>query len=213
MMPVRRQPPPDDFADKVTEKAKAFLKENPFPTAKEIRSNHLWRDVLPDLHEVFDQVCAYSSLWCPLDMATVDHFVPVSALIHINPALAYDWENFRLASRSMNSEKCNFQDVLDPFLVRFGWFVMDFSTLMIKIGSGLSPDDYKKVDATIKRLKFNDKEKYFQYRKQFLMDYCDFCSDSDDIKPALRYLERKAPFIAYELKRQGLTKKIIHIMK
>lgn len=213
MIPVVRQPAPACFAQKVTEKANTFLKKITFPGVREIRSRHYWRNVLPELHKSYKKVCAYSALWCPLDMAVVDHFIPIKELIHINPALAYDWGNFRLASRSMNNEKYTFRDVLDPFLIKYGWFAMDFPSLMVKSGDNLSPDVREKVEATIRRLKLNEKEKYIEYRREFLEDYCKLCGNSDNIKPAWEHLEEKAPFVAYELKRQGLKKRIIHIMK
>jgi len=213
MIPVEKQPAPNKFAERVTVKAKTFLAGSTSPGAREINSRPYWRDALQDLHKSYGRVCAYSALWCPLDMATVDHFIPINALIFINPALAYDWENFRLASRSMNSEKHKFQDVVDPFLVEPGWFIMDFPSLMIRSGTDLSPEDREKVEASIRRLKLNEKEKYIEYRREFLKDYCELCRGSAGITPALAHLEKKAPFIAYELKRQKLTNRIIHMMK
>jgi hypothetical protein len=213
MIPVVKQPAPANFTEKVTEKANAFLNENPCPGVREIYSRPYWRKVLDQLHQSYKKVCAYSALWCPLDMATVDHFIPVSVLIHIDPGLAYDWDNFRLASRSMNCEKHTFRDVVDPFLIEYGWFVMDFPSLVVKSSAGLAPDNREKVEATIRRLKLNEKEKYIEYRREFLGDYCKLCAESGSIKPALEHLEKKAPFIAYELKRQELTQRIIHMMK
>jgi hypothetical protein len=70
-----------------------------------------------------------------------------------------------------------------------------------------------KVETTIKRLKLNEKEKHIEYRLEFLCDYCELCRQYGNIEPAWRHLEKKAPFIAYELKRQGLTKKIVHMMR
>jgi hypothetical protein len=214
MIPLKKLPEPGNFADNVTQKANAFLSKHPQPTAEEIRDRPYWRYALDDLHRVYNQICAYSALWCPLDMATVDHFTPISVLVkQKEPKSAYDWNNFRLASRSMNTEKHHFQDVWDPFLVQTGWFVMDFPSLMVKSGSGLSSTLREKVEATIKRLKLNEKEKYIEYRRQFLWDYCDLCSNSDSIECALRHLGRKAPFIAFELQRQELTRKIVAMMK
>lgn len=213
MIPVHEQQKPKTFAEEVTKRARAFIDNKPSPTTKEIHNRPYWRKVLKNLHKAYGQVCAYSALWCPLDMATVDHFIPIHVLVHTEPQLAYDWRNFRLASRSMNTEKHKFQDVIDPFTIEWGWFVMDFPSLMIKNGAPPGSRERKKVDASIARLKLNEKEKYIEYRWEFLCDYCDLCRDCGNIGPAFNHLEKKAPFIAYELKRQGLTEQIIHMMK
>lgn len=213
MIPVKQQPEPKNFAQKVTKKAHSFLSENPSPTRKEISKRPYWRNVLDDLYKAYNKVCAYSALWCPRDMVTVDHYIPIHVLKNNNPKLAYDWSNFRLASRSMNSEKHIFQDVLDPFHVESGWFVMDFPSLIIKSGSNLSPSQMEKVEATINRLKLNEKEKYMEYRREILCDYCELCNQYDNIEPVFNHLEKRAPFIAFELKRQGLTKRIVNLMK
>jgi hypothetical protein len=213
MIPVQKQPEPGNFTEIVTKKANKFLNEKPSPTGKEIHNRPYWRNALDDLYKSYSKVCAYSSVWCPRDGVTVDHFIPVSGLKYSNPKLVYDWDNFRLASRSMNTEKNRFQDVLDPFLIKPGWFVMDFPSLIIKGGAGLSSQNREKVEATIKRLKLNAREKYIEYRWEILWDYCELCSQYDDIEPILKHLERKAPFIAYELKRQDLTKQIAKVMK
>lgn len=214
MIPVRKQAEPSTFTENVTKKANAFLSKMPDPTPEEIRKNHYWRNALGDLHRAYNQVCAYSALWCPRGMATVDHFIPVIAAVKRGePGLAYDWNNFRLASRSMNEEKKNYQDVLDPFLVKEGWFVMEFPSLMIKCNAALSSPEREKVETTIRRLKLNEKEKYIDFRRGFLWDYCEFCKGPVMIEPALRYLEKKAPFMAFELKRLGLTLKIVDMMK
>ncbi|NIM13021.1 MAG: hypothetical protein GTO45_12915 [Candidatus Aminicenantes bacterium] len=213
MIPVPKQPEPENFAETVTKKADAFLKKKNSPTGKEIHNRPYWRNALDDLYKAYNKVCAYSALWFPRDAVTVDHYIPISVIAQSNPGLAYDWNNFRLASRSMNTEKGKFQDVLDPFLIEPGWFAMEFPSLIIKSGSDLSPGCRGKVEATIKRLKLNEKEKYIEYRHEILWDYCLLCSEYDNIDPIFNHLEKRAPFIAYELKRQGLTKEIVYMMK
>jgi hypothetical protein len=213
MIPVAPQPEPANFHKDVTQKANAFLKKNSIPGIKAISNRHYWRNALGDLHEAYCRICSYSGLWCPRDSATVDHFVPIHALAHTNPRMAYEWENFRLSSRSMNSEKYKFRDVLDPFTIEAGWFVMDFPSLFIGSSPDLNEEQTRQVKDTIRRLKLNKKEKYIKYRQEFLLEYCELFKDCGKIEPALNYLERKAPFIAYELKRQELTVKVIKMMK
>jgi len=218
MIRVTQQPEPDSFFDLVKKKADKFLKENPSPTIQEIRKRDLWTGALDDLYQSYGEVCAYSSLWYSRDAATVDHFIPIAVLKGEMVTLAYDWNNFRLASRSMNNEKLDFQDVIDPFLVEQGWFVMDFPSLMIRCGDDLPSSVSEKVNATIKRLKLNEKNRYINYRSKFLEEYCKQCKQYIKIypdfiaAPLFNTLEKRAPFIAYELKRQGLEIKIIDMM-
>ena len=214
MIPVKKLPEPAAFSETVTKKAERFLSGKPSPNPKEIKENPYWRNALDDLYSAYGKVCAYSALYCPRAMVTVDHYIPIHYLCIISkPGLAYSWDNFRLASRSMNSEKHIFLDVLDPFLIGTGWFIMDFPSLFIKSGENLSPEQTEKVEATIKRLKLNEKEKHIEYRREFLDDYCELCREYNNIAPAFNHLQKKAPFIAFELERQGLAEKIVRMMK
>jgi len=218
MIPVERQPEPGKFFETVTKKAIEFFKKNPLPNVDTIRKNPYWRNSLSDLYFTYGKICAYSALWCSRDAATVDHFIPISSLQAKNITLAYSWDNFRLASKSMNTEKHTFQDVIDPFLVEPGWFVMDFPSLMIRSSDHLSHPIKEKVEATIHRLKLNQKAEYIEYRAEFLVAYCRRCKKYLDIYPDFNIdiefdtLAEKAPFLAYELKRQGLEKQIVYMM-
>ncbi|MDM8548455.1 hypothetical protein QUF72_00195 [Desulfobacterales bacterium HSG2] len=116
------------------------------------------------------------------------------------------WCNFRLAARSMNTEKGNFQDVADPFTLKPESFVMEFPSLMIRSGPGLTPSRREKIEATINRLKLNEKEKYIEVRREWLCAYCEG-------EITFSFLRKMAPFIAYELKRQNLGKHIVSVMK
>ncbi len=213
MIPVKKMPAPPDFASRVAQNANTFLSRTPNPTPADIRNKPYWRDVLDDLHERYNEICAYSALWCPRGMATVDHYKPIHVCVAKQDyQSAYEWDNFRLASYSMNTEKNLWEDVCDPFLIEIGWFVLDFPSLMIKCGSSITPTDREKVEATIKRLKLNQNAKYIEYRLGFLRDYCLLCLGDCPIETAFKHLELKAPFIAFELKRQDLVQKIIQMM-
>lgn len=213
MMPTAEKKEPKDFSKKVTEKADAFLNKTANPTRKDIDNRPYWRNALGDLYKDYEEVCAYCGLWFHRDAVTVDHFIPVCDIWNRNPKLAYEWSNFRLASRSMNGEKGRSRDVLDPFHIGPGWFVIDFPSMIIKSGPGLSTSDKAGVEATILRLKLNIKEKYINYRRKIIRQYFDMVMKWEEFGQALDSLERMAPFIAYELKRQSLTEKIVKMMK
>ncbi|MCI0471459.1 MAG: HNH endonuclease [Candidatus Aminicenantes bacterium] len=194
------------------------MKKNPDPSGDEIRNRPYWRSALDDLYRSYSRICAYSALWCSPDAAQVDHFIPIASMKGENSRLAYDWNNYRLASKSMNTQKHCFQDVIDPFLVERDWFVMDFPSLDIRCGDGLSEQEKQRVQATIDRLKLNKKTEYKEYRQSFLLNYCRRCKVYMAQYPGfavgleLGMLEEVAPFMTYELKRQGLEIKIIEMM-
>ncbi len=77
---------------------------------------------------------------------------------------------------------------------------------MIRVEPLPAPDNFmEKVDKTISRLKLNLKEKYINYRREWLCAYCDG-------EISFSFLNEKAPFIAFELNRQNLKNEIATIM-
>ena len=201
MIPVKQQPEPPNFENKVSSKGNAFLQTVPRP--KTWDSREYWRESLNDLYKAYNQVCAYSAQWIPEieGSPTVDHFVPKS----VKPELAYEWSNFRLSCQKMNSRKWIFQDVLDPFQIEHGWFILDFPSLIIKPNPDLDEQVKSQVKSTIKRLKLNCDDRCVKHRQDWLMRYC-------EKKITFDFLKETAPFIAYELERQNLVESIASIM-
>jgi hypothetical protein len=201
VIPVQEQLEPSDFSKSVRKPGAAFLQEVARPT--NWYKKEYWQRALPALYQAYIGICAYSAHWIPNDtgVATVDHFVPKST----TPRLAYEWSNFRLASLKMNSRKGNHQDVLAPFKLKPNWFIMDFPSLLIKSNPILSVAQSEQVQATIKRLKLNDDDTCVRSRKDWLLPFC-------KKECTFELLKRHAPFIAYELQRQGLIDKIASIM-
>lgn len=201
MIPITPKPEPPDFTQKVRAPGQAFLRNNPAPT--DWHNHDDWRNALHDLYEAYNGICAYSAEWIPpLSDPTVDHFVPKSA----RPELAYEWRNYRLAFLRLNRNKLNYQDVLDPFVLQPNWFVLDFPSLQITANEALSDLQKAQVCATIKRLKLNE-QPGIKSRMRWL---CDFCVRIDAWR--FDYLRENAPFIAYELERQGKVDTIAAIM-
>jgi hypothetical protein len=202
MIPVQEQPEPTDFAQKVRKPGVAFLQQIIRPTNWDNRE--YWQNALPALYQAYAGICAYSAHWIQYDegAATVDHFIPKS----VAPQLAYEWRNYRLASRTMNIRKGNHQDVLDPFKLEPNWFIIDFPSLLIKPNPTLALSQREQVIATIKRLRLNDDDTCVQARQHWILPFCkNECS--------FEFLKQHAPFIAYELQRQNLVGKIASIMK
>ena len=84
---------------------------------------------------------------------TTDHFVAKQSAKLED---AYAWENYRLASGRMNSRKSTFSDVLDPFEVEDGWFVLELAGFQLKPGRHLDESLKAKVRDSIDRLGLND---------------------------------------------------------
>jgi hypothetical protein len=202
LIPIQAQPEPLDFSRKVREPGKAFLKIVPHPTTTEWKNREYWQRALPDLYRAYGGICAYSAEWVPYTTGnpTVDHFIPK----FVEPELAYEWSNYRLASSRFNSRKGSHQDILDPFTLEADWFILDFPSLQVKPNPKLSDSQANLVMATRKRLGLND-DLCVQSRLRWIQTFC-----NGDIDFA--YLKRNAPFIAYELERQNLVDKIKSIM-
>lgn len=194
MIPVAPKPEPADFGANVRAPGRAFLARIPRPTSKQFKNNEFWKAALPALKVAYNSVCAYSSFWMPGN-CSVDHFKPKSA----RPDLAYEWSNFRLAHDKINFNKGDSTEVLDPFFIPAGWFVIDFATLWVRPEVSLDANIKASVQKTIDVLKLND-DQWVQMRFEIFASYL-----SGELK--ITYLQRTYPFIAVEVQRQGVQPK------
>ena len=202
MIPVAEQPEPPGFDERVRIPGQKFLSEAQNFSPLKWDGKEYWRKVIPDLREAYGGVCAYCAFWmAPTENASVDHFIPRS----VNAALAYEWSNFRLASPKINSAKGT-KDVLDPFQIEYEWFVLDFSSLMVKPNNGLESYIFNKIQDTINRLKLNKQDPWIDYRFLLVSKYIQRRINFEELKEL-------APFIAYELERQNLKDDIASILR
>jgi len=150
------------------------------------------------LHEAYRGICAYSCFYIePVTGPTVDHFV---AITKADLRQAYEWDNYRLASSLMNTGKLDFPDVLDPFEVQDGWFVLDLNNLHVKPNDALEPAQRTRVEDSIARLKLNGRDCVYSRKRYFDM----YWAPPDPAQPLpLWFLETQAPFLAREMRRQG----------
>lgn len=183
-----------DFNASVRIPGNAWLAANPRSSAKKMPT--LWRLAMPSLHASYKGICGY--FCCFVMPATgggsTDHFVPKSTARQD----AYEWDNYRFACTRMNSRKRDANDVLDPFGLMDGWFVLAFNTMRVKPAVGLEPAQLKDVQATIRRLRLNSQE-CISERELHWHNY-----DIHNLSAA-RFIAH-APFVAMEAARQGLLK-------
>jgi hypothetical protein len=192
MIPITPQQEPADFNTVVRTPGLAFLRIKPRPTAQEFNTAAYWKLSLPQLRISYGDVCAYSSVWIPSE-GTVDHFYPKSAY----PRSAYDWKNYRLALSRVNNYKGNSVAILDPFLIQPGWFILDFATLWVRPDNSQSSQLQQRVQRSIDILKLNEDEDLVKLRFEVYQSY-------RDSKLLLSDLDMKYPFIAFEIRRQGI---------
>lgn len=192
MITITLQPEPPHFFEKVQKPGEDFLTQNPGIKGSKIK--HYWREIIPDLYDAYGGICAYSCHWVQYDTGakTVEHFKPKD----LYPQDAYRWDNYRFVCSILNGRKGNFEDVLDPFTLQDGWFIIHFPSLQLKPGMHLSSDQAICVNKTIQRLKLNDYT-CIRGRKDRLVPYLVG-------KYPYQYLAEIAPFLACELVRQQL---------
>jgi hypothetical protein len=177
---VDPQPEPPGFDAQVRQPGLRALAE-----AKEDLPPH-WRRCLPDLYERYRGICAYVCVVIPraTGAPSVDHLAPKSK----RRDRAYEWDNYRLVSTLMNARKRDFEDVLDPFEVKDGWFVLELSFLQVMPSPSLDEATRARVQATIDRLGLNDKD-CVGARALYYQPYAE-----GDLSAA--YLREWSPFVA-----------------
>ena len=196
MIPVAAQPPPATFDAQVRNPGRAFLRHTPRPTKEEFDKHAYWARCLSDLRSAYNDICAYLACWIPTQ-ASLDHFYPKTT----HPAQAYEWSNYRLAHEKINNWKSHSTGVLDPFGIRAGSFVLDFASFFVHPADGLQPMLADPIRHTIRALRLND-DQFLKLRYNVVKDY-----SNRDI--TLQFLQRRYPFIAVELQRQGIVDSII----
>lgn len=197
-------PDPPRKAGKAFKQVAASRDEIP---AKKLPS--YWTNCLDDMMRAYSRICAYScfAIHEVTGARSVDHMAPKLntgdepddddriALRAGGWSLAYEWSNYRLASSLLNARKNRFDDVLDPFEVEDGWFVLELVGFQVKPAPGLSPERQKQVEDTIDRLSLND-DVFCTRRQTDATNY-------EEKKINFAHLMEESPFVAREIERQG----------
>ncbi len=149
-----------------------------------------WRDSLDDLLASYDRRCAFLALY--LEHATgnpsVDHMLPKSKCWD----QVYEWSNYRLCAATINARKSDLTGIVDPVDCRSGWFAMDLVGFQIIAGDRAPGNKAAEINATLELVNARD---CCRAREEYVANYL-----AGEIP--LSYLERRAPFIAAELRRQ-----------
>lgn len=153
----------------------------------------IWRDVISDLLRAYNHICGYTCLYIErvTGAATVDHMIAKAKAWD----QVYSWENYRLVCALMNSRKKDIATVLDPFEVGEDWFALEPFTCQVIPGLGAVGEIRERAEKTLRLLRLND-EICRGGRQEYVESY-----QGGEI--SLSYLQRRAPFIARELRRQG----------
>lgn len=197
MIRVALQPEYPNFNAEVRVPGAAFLETCPTPTSEQFKKKNFWSRAARELHAAYSGICAYTAMYLP-EQGSVDHFLPKA----IHPHLAYEWSNFRLASGRVNSSKGNGLDILDPFDVQDDWFYMDIPACLLRPNPVLEKPLRNRIAGTINSLRLNQDDNYVQERCNILIDYA-----RTDVSFA--FLERRYPFLAKEVARQGLDQQAL----
>ncbi|MCC6160460.1 MAG: hypothetical protein IT350_20575 [Deltaproteobacteria bacterium] len=197
MIPVRRRPEPASFDAMVRQPGSAWLRSVGISPTDWKPGSRIWRKCLDDLHREYAGVCAYLCIFIePVTGAkSVDHFVPKS----IDPNLAFEWSNYRLACMTMNGRKSKRSVPLDPFRLRRETFHLELVTGRIYPNPDRSMILRRKAQAMIDLLGLDDGEcraiRAAWWNRYIL---CFSCPSGST------YLRDSAPFVYSEAKRQGM---------
>ncbi len=192
MIRVAAAPEYPNFDVDVRAPGATFLSTCPAPTSEQFKKKNFWNRAAKELHAAYSGICAYTAMYLP-EQWSVDHFLPKCS----HPNLAYEWNNFRLASGRINSSKGNQVDIIDPFHVENDWFYIDIPACLLRPNPALDKPLKNRINGTINSLRLNQDDNYVQERCNILIEYA-----RDDI--SMNFLWRRYPFLAKEVDRQGL---------
>ena len=187
------------FDEEVRQPGLRFLERNPRPTGKMWKNNRFWSLALGHLGNAYASRCAYTTLQMTGNDRSVDHFWPKDQY----PSLAFEWCNFRLARKKINSFKGNEIGVVDPFHMENKWFVLHFDDFWIRPGNNIDTPIRDKIQRTIEVLQLNS--------EQFIEERVGVIRDLRDEHYTLDFLDDYYPFISNQIRDQGYQDRLASI--
>lgn len=213
MIPVSPMPEPANFDETVRSPGRQYLKKYGIRKQGDTAGRRIlwsadkadyWRRCSAELIQEYRSICCYVAMKINRDPGehdrhtSVEHFVPKSK----EPWLAYEWTNYRLASRKANRDRGD-RNVLDPFAVEADDFLLMLATGVIYPNPALSESRQKVVMETIENLKLNDpywQELRLKYYSYYLANLQNF--DQAEMET---FLWDNAPIVLAQLKRPIAT--------
>jgi uncharacterized protein (TIGR02646 family) len=198
MIPVTLQAEPSDFDTNVRQSGFAWLRSNgidpnnPPPKASDLPA--YWQRYTKQLWDAYSGVCAYLAIFFEFSTgaASTDHFIAKSQ----NAGKAYEWDNYRLSCLGANRNKNKFDDVLDPIGLAPETLFLNLVNGAIFPNPLLTVNQKNDAINTINRLELDspDNRRWRAARYSYYLN--------NDW--SLNILEQLAPFVHYEIIRQGL---------
>jgi hypothetical protein len=151
-----------------------------------------WRKSIPWLRKAYEGRCAYLATFIEpgTGSTTVDHFIPKSK----NWKTVYEWSNLRLCAGLINGFRSD-RFVLDPFLIGAEWFALEFVGFQVTVGPQAPATGLGDIEATLRHSGINERG-CCELRQEYVTAFGQSSISWD-------YLNRRAPFVAAELVRQG----------
>ena len=167
---------------------KIAKKEADIPAAK---FPPYWRDALEYLLDSHGRCCAFLALY--LEHATgnpsVDHMLPKSKRWD----QVYEWTNYRLCAATVNARKNDMTGIIDPVDCRPGWFALELVGFQVTPGDTAPHLHSAEINATLEII---NAPECCRAREEYVTSY-------EQTQISFDYLNRRAPFVARELRRQG----------
>ncbi len=160
-------PEPAAFDRNCRQKGLTWLKNHP---QSDVRPKDFWSPFRDDLRNGFANRCGYFAMYLP--EGHVDHFVSWAKAKAVNPNLAYEWDNFRFLSPSLNSKKGTLDDqLLDPFGVQDEWFEVELPSLVLRVTEAIPASLRTKAQFTLDRLDLEQGRKAVSLRREWYESY------------------------------------------
>ena len=197
MIPVRLQPEPADFDQRVRQPGRDWLTSHGIaldeapPKASDLPN--YWTRSNKQLWLAYSGVCAYLAIFFEwvTGASSTDHFIAKSK----HAGDAYEWNNYRLSCLGPNRNKGKFEDVLDPIGIQSDTFELNLTTGEIRPNPSLDATQKSAARKTIKRLKLDSPEHNLMRAEHFSR----YLRAKDE-----ETLKELSPFVWYEAQRQQL---------
>jgi len=196
-MRFERQPPPDEFDERCRRRGLAWI-ESKGPEWQRLRDSKgrklrpppYWTHLLPQLHQVFQGLCAYTCMFEP--RGTVDHFVSIE-----RGGDPYDWANFRFAQQWVNSTKQDLAECLDPFEVDDQWFEVILPSFQLIVTERVPANLKALAQTTLNKLNLVQGEAVVRQREHWFLEYA-------QDRQTFEGLEAHAPLIARAIDKKAV---------